>query len=470
MAGCSLSSYCPGNVEQVIKYLQGFYPDLTVLQQCCGKPTRLIGQEAEFEKRFKRLNDSILACEVDVMITACQGCFSVMSKSADYVTKSLWEVFAELGLPEGNQQKGQKSRVIFAIHDSCPTREETKIWQAVRVIVAKLGYQVQEGDFVCDQTRCCGMGGMCALSNPELAQLMMQKRVEQLQALPIITYCAACRSAMIQGGAQAWHLLDLIFGDVVLQPDNCPRNVLASPLNAWLNRYKSKQLIKKSKRKHVKTKKIIAFGLIVGAVLITSYATGITNHLQSVALLQTYFQDLGLWGYLLFILISIATAVFMLPGQFLAIVAGVVYGGIIGSILTVIGATIGSGIAFLLGKYFFRAYIVEKFATNSLFKKIEQGVADHGVSFLILTRLVPVFPFAIQCYAYALTPMKFRTFIGVTFITIIPGSVMYVYLAEEISTNGFSAQLLGLFTITGSLLFLLSFIPKQIARRKQIKL
>lgn len=51
---------------------------------------------------------------------------------------------------------------------------------------------------------------------------------------------------MILGGGQAWHLLDLIFGDVIHQSDKSERHPLANPLLAWKNRYQSKKIVTKA--------------------------------------------------------------------------------------------------------------------------------------------------------------------------------------------------------------------------------
>ena len=62
--------------------------------------------------------------------------------------------------------------------------------------------------------------------------------------LIIVVYCAACRQYMMKAGGNAWHILDLVWGDVVTSGAKCPEDVLSSPLSAWKNRYKSKKKIK----------------------------------------------------------------------------------------------------------------------------------------------------------------------------------------------------------------------------------
>ncbi len=196
---------------------------------------------------------------------------------------------------------------------------------------------------------------------------------------------------------------------------------------------------------------------------------GLTNILTDIELMQNLFESLGILGYLVFILLAVVVSVLVLPGQFLAIVAGITYGGFIGGLLTVVGATMGSYLSFVLGRYLARDYVVNKFGNTSIFKKIELGVNENGISFLILTRLMPIFPYALQSYAYALTPMSAKTFTFVSFFTMIPASFVYAYMASEIVVSGFSLKLLIEFAIAGILLFIISFIPKAIAKKKHIQ-
>ncbi|MBM7711576.1 (Fe-S)-binding protein [Enterococcus xiangfangensis] len=245
MAGCSLSSSSPKQVAQIIEYLQGYYPDLAVIQGCCGKPTRLIGQEQLFQERFSHLTDQVHQAEIDELIVACQGCIKTMTIQNQFPTASLWVKMAELGLPEEALGKAKDSDVVFSIQDSCPTKEMTEIHQAVRYLLDQLGYQVARNRLSGKNTLCCGMGGMCGVTNPVLAKSFTEKRVQDFKTDHIVTYCASCTSAMILGGGQAWHLLDLIFGDVIYQEDNSPAHPLASPVKAWKNRYQSKKIVTK---------------------------------------------------------------------------------------------------------------------------------------------------------------------------------------------------------------------------------
>ena len=169
-----------------------------------------------------------------------------MTLQNHFPTSSLWVKMAELGLPKEAIGKGKTSDVVFSIQDSCPTKEMTEIHQAVRYLLEQLGYQVQKNRLSGKNTLCCGMGGMCGVSNPNLAKDFAAKRVQDFKTDHIVTYCSSCTSAMILGGGEAWHLLDLIFGEVIHKDDKSPAHPLDNPIRAWKNRYQSKKIVTKA--------------------------------------------------------------------------------------------------------------------------------------------------------------------------------------------------------------------------------
>jgi uncharacterized membrane protein YdjX (TVP38/TMEM64 family) len=216
--------------------------------------------------------------------------------------------------------------------------------------------------------------------------------------------------------------------------------------------------------------KLLLVAAIIATVFIIAWQTGILNYLKDVEVMQAWFADLGILGYIVFILVFIAVAVFMLPAALLTIVAGITFGSIQGGILALIGATLGAMVAFLVAKYVARDMIVAKFKTNAVFNKIDRGVEQNGVSFLILTRLVPVFPYNVQNYAYGVTSIPFIKYSIVSFITMAPGAFIYAYMSGQIVSEGISIRLLIEFALAGIILFLVSLIPKYIAKKKGINM
>ncbi|MBT9153597.1 MAG: TVP38/TMEM64 family inner membrane protein YdjZ [Firmicutes bacterium] len=214
---------------------------------------------------------------------------------------------------------------------------------------------------------------------------------------------------------------------------------------------------------------MLALAAIVVVVLLAG-RFGLIDRLRDIEGLRLWFQELGAIGYLVYVFLYILVAVFMLPASAVTIAAGITFGSVVGGVLALISATIGACVAFLLARYAARDMIVAKFGNNPLFKRIENGVRENGTSFLILTRLVPVFPYNIQNYAYGLTSISLPTFALVSLITMAPGAFIYAYMAGEIVTQGVSAGLLVQFAAAGLILFGVSLIPKYIAKKQGISI
>lgn len=238
--GCSLSSYRPELVEEVIKYLQNKLPGTGAILKCCGKPTKALGQYDKFKERYSGLQAEIDKLGADEIIVACQSCYLTMSaNSPEQKVRSLWELMPEIGMPEGTVGKAEASDLTLGVHDSCSTRDREDIHNGIRWILDQLGYDIEEPPHTKENTRCCGFGGMVVPANPDLAQKVMDRRTAEFESEHLVTYCAACRASMTKGGKKAVHILDLIFGPVWTSDSEFPG--LETAMESWVNRYKTKK-------------------------------------------------------------------------------------------------------------------------------------------------------------------------------------------------------------------------------------
>jgi uncharacterized membrane protein YdjX (TVP38/TMEM64 family) len=141
-------------------------------------------------------------------------------------------------------------------------------------------------------------------------------------------------------------------------------------------------------------------------------------------------ERLGPWGPVIFVLLYIVAAVLFVPGSALTLGAGALFGVGLGSVLVSVGATLGATAAFLVGRYLARDWVAKKIEGNAAFAAIDRAVASEGWKIVGLTRLSPAFPFTLLNYAFGLTRVSLRDYIVASWIGMMPGTVMYVYLGS----------------------------------------
>ncbi len=145
-------------------------------------------------------------------------------------------------------------------------------------------------------------------------------------------------------------------------------------------------------------------------------------------------RGLGFWGPVLVIALYIAACVLLLPGSVLTLGAGFVFHLVVGIIIVSIGSTLGACTAFLIGRGIARNWVERKVAANPKFAAIDEAVGQQGFKIVLLTRLSPVIPFNLQNYAYALTRVSFRQYALASWLGMIPGTIMYVYIGTGLSS------------------------------------
>ncbi len=155
---------------------------------------------------------------------------------------------------------------------------------------------------------------------------------------------------------------------------------------------------------------------------------------------------------------------FFLPGLPITIAGGLVFGAVWGTVWTTVGANLGAAAAFLVGRYLARGMVERRIATSDGLRRIDAGVRRHGWRMLLITRLVPIFPFNLQNYVYGLTDIKLSTFVLVSLPAMLPGTIAYNFAAGAIRTGdlGRTFWYLGIAAI---FFVLLSFVPKLVASK-----
>ncbi len=217
-------------------------------------------------------------------------------------------------------------------------------------------------------------------------------------------------------------------------------------------------------------RKFLLACLIFALVIYAIHAFGLFDLLTDLPHLQTLIRQSGLFGYSLYILLFIIATLFLLPGSILVIAGGIVFGPLLGTLLSLIAATLASSCSFLLARWLGRDLLLKYVGHSHTFQAIEKGIARNGIDFLILTRLIPLFPYNIQNYAYGLTTIAFWPYTLISALTTLPGIVIYTVMASDLANEGITLRFILQLCLAGLALFILVQLAKLYARHKHVDL
>ena len=137
---------------------------------------------------------------------------------------------------------------------------------------------------------------------------------------------------------------------------------------------------------------------------------------------------LGAWGVVIFIVVYVIATVLLVPGSVLTVGAGFVFGLGWGLLAVSLGSTVGAALAFLIARFVAREKISSIAKKNESFGRIDAAIGEQGAKLVFLLRLSPLIPFNLSNYFYGLTAVKFWPYVLASWIGMLPGTLLYVYL------------------------------------------
>jgi len=137
-----------------------------------------------------------------------------------------------------------------------------------------------------------------------------------------------------------------------------------------------------------------------------------------------------------------------LPGAaLLTLVGGAIFGLLWGTVIVSFASTIGATLAFLASRFLLRDWVQQKFGDK--LKLINDGVEKEGAFYLFALRLVPAFPFVAINLVMGLTPIRTWTYLWVSQLGMLAGTIVYVYAGTTLGEFRISIELLAAFTLLG---------------------
>jgi len=138
--------------------------------------------------------------------------------------------------------------------------------------------------------------------------------------------------------------------------------------------------------------------------------------------------QMGIAGVFIFIAVYALATVLLAPGSVLTLGAGFAFGLWKGFLAVSAGSTLGASLAFLVARFIARDKIEAIAKRNETFRKIDKAIGEEGVKLIFLLRLSPVIPFNLSNYFYGLTAVKFWPYVLASWLGMMAGTFLYVYI------------------------------------------
>jgi uncharacterized membrane protein YdjX (TVP38/TMEM64 family) len=171
--------------------------------------------------------------------------------------------------------------------------------------------------------------------------------------------------------------------------------------------------------------RLVVLILIVIALFLTMRFLPVQQWLRS---FNDWVGEMGAAGIFIFIVVYALATVLMAPGSILTIGAGFAFGLWKGFLAVSAGATLGASLAFLVARFIARERIEAITQRNEKFRNLDRAIGEQGAKLIFLLRLSPVIPFNLSNYFYGLTAVRFWPYVLASWIGMMPGTFLYVYI------------------------------------------
>ncbi len=185
--------------------------------------------------------------------------------------------------------------------------------------------------------------------------------------------------------------------------------------------------------------------LVLGAGIAAFFALGLNKYLTFDALrhnretLTAFVDAMPVLSVLLFVLVYTGAVSLSVPGAaVLTLTGGFLFGIWEGTAAVVVGATAGATLLFLAARFVLGDVLRAK--AGPWLAKMEAGFNEDALSYLLVLRLIPAFPFFIVNLVPAFLGVSLRTFVIATFLGIIPGTFVFASIGAGLGSIFDSAQ------------------------------
>jgi Fe-S oxidoreductase len=209
--GCQLGASSPDYVIRSYEFLLREDSSTGLLLTCCGVPSEWAGIEELRDGILCGIRKTWVSMGRPVMIFACMTCMRIFT---DYLPEidavSLYERIDAAETAENRTPDKSPNAGTVCVYDPCSARTNIDVRPAVRRLLERRGFQIEELRLHGEKASCCGVGGHIYPSNPDLFKRIVFERINETDN-PYVAYCSNCRDAFSMNGKECSHILDEVF-------------------------------------------------------------------------------------------------------------------------------------------------------------------------------------------------------------------------------------------------------------------
>ncbi len=217
--GCEVSSNRNEIADSMVKIFDAAGEKYVLLEDewCCGYPLFNLGFTEEFKKFAEHNVGAMEKSGCNVVVCSCPTCTHIFR---DVYPRLGFEIKARvlhsseylLGLVENGKVDFTSIGKEAVYHDPCVLVRKLGLEKEPRELVKRAGMVLKEAEFGGKDTKCCGMGGGMASTNPIISSKMADARLKSLeeQLSLIVTACPTCKTAFASRGAEVLDISEVI--------------------------------------------------------------------------------------------------------------------------------------------------------------------------------------------------------------------------------------------------------------------
>jgi pyruvate/2-oxoglutarate dehydrogenase complex dihydrolipoamide dehydrogenase (E3) component/uncharacterized membrane protein YdjX (TVP38/TMEM64 family) len=201
-----------------------------------------------------------------------------------------------------------------------------------------------------------------------------------------------------------------------------------------------------------KVRVLVLVGIM--AAVVAFFASGLHEYFSleyfrsKQAVIDAYYHEHPLQTAAIYFAVYVAVTGLSLPGAaVMTLAGGAIFGLLWGTVIVSFASTIGATLAFLASRFLLRDWVQGKFGDR--LTAINDGVAKEGAFYLFALRLVPAFPFFAINLVMGLTPIRTWTYLWVSQLGMLAGTIVYVYAGVKLGEFKVSVGLLLAFALLG---------------------